>query len=424
MTPTHRIWIAWTLLLNLAWTAPVRADLFARARSATDVSLGQADTSGVTVRGGVNLRTYLGGQTPTLFQTQVNVGGSCGAFDFAASLQQAFGEIPALFEGLIQAILANMPMLILCYASPTLCDLAKHFQSLVNTVIQARYAQCQSIQTAMAAAGLKLRGGQAAQCLEDAQQAGTSLHTALQRCLGSVQQLRSPLGNRTGRVELVKETLQAAGADATTVALARNLLGEVTLTAGGATLGAQQQRPPSSLHARYEQLQTDTATRLRQAAATIATGGTPPQAVWQELSLPGQPLPRAVLEALAALQTDPVRHESYLQKLATGLAIVRLTWEVRELHDQLAAAETVNAQLNDEQRHVLERRLATLQQELARVVQEKETAEKHVLPVLEELLREHAAVQHEATRVGLQVPSAPAPPPTPFRGQVPGGYGY
>lgn len=424
MTRTRRAWIAWTLLGSLAWTAPVRADLFSTARAATNVSLGQADTSGVTVRGGMNLRTYLGGQTPTLFQTQANVGGTCGAFDFAGSLRQAFEEIPALFESLLQAVLANMPMLILCYASPTLCDLAKHFQALVNAVIQARYAQCQSIQTAMAAAGLKLRGGQTAQCLEDAQQAGTPLHTALQRCLGTVEQLRSPLGGRAGQVELVKETLQAAGADATTVALARNLLGEVTLTAGGATLGAQQQRPPSSLHTRYEQLQTDTATQLRQAATAITAGGTPPPAVWQDLSLPGQPLPRAVLDALAALQGDPVRQDTLLQKLATGLALVRLTWEVRELHDQLAAAELVNVQLSDEQRHVLERRLTTLQQELTRVVQEKETAERHVLPVVEALLREHAAVQQEATRIGLQVPPPPAPPPTPFRGQLPGGYGY
>jgi len=424
MTRTRHAWVAWTLLLSLAWTTPVRADLFSTARSATNVSLGQADTSGVTVRGGANLRTYLGGQTPTQFQTQVNVGGSCGAFDFAGSLQQAFDEIPALFESLLQSILANMPMLVLCYASPTLCDLAKHFQALVNAVIQARYAQCQTIQTAMAAAGLKLRGGQTAQCLEDEQQAGTPLNTALQRCLGTVQQLRSPLGGRSGQVELVKETLQAAGADATTVALARNLLGEVTLTAGGATLGAQQQRPPSSLHQRYEQLQTDTATQLRQATTTIAAGSTPPPAVWQDLSLPGQPLPRAALDALAALQADPVRQDTLLQKLATGLALVRLTWEVRELHDQLAAAEIVNAQLTDEQRHVLERRLATLHQELTRVVQEKETAERHVLPVVEELLREHTAVQQEATRIGLQVPTPPAPPPTPFRGQLPSGYGY
>lgn len=424
MTRTHRVGITWTLLLSLAWTAPVQADLFRAARAATDVRLGQADTAGVTLRGGTNLRTYLGGQTPTLFQTQVNVGGSCGAFDFAGSLQQAFDEIPALFEGLIEAALANMPMLILCYASPTLCDLAKHFQALVNTVIQARYAQCQSIQTAMAAAGLKLRGGQTAQCLEDAQQAGAPLHTALERCLSTVQQLRSPLGHRATQVELVKETLQAAGADATTVALARHLLGEVTLSAGGSTLGTQQQRPPSSLHARYEQLQTATATQLRQAAATVASGGTPAPALWQDLSLPGQPLPRAALAALAALQADPVRQDTYLQKLATGLALVRLTWEVRELHDQLAAAETVNAQLSDEQRRLLERRLAALQQELTRVVQAKDTAERHVLPVLEDLLREHATVQQEATRLGLQVPATPAVPPTPFRGQVPIGFGY
>jgi hypothetical protein len=380
--------------------------------------------SGVTVRGGTALRTYLSGQTPTLFQTDVSIGGTCGAFDFTGSLRQAFDEIPTLFENLVRVLLSNMPMLILCYASPTLCDLAKHFQALVNVVLQARYGQCQTIQTAMAAAGLKLRGGQAAQCLEDEQQAGTPLNTALQRCLRNVSGLRSPLGGTAGQVELVKETLQAAGASAATVAIARDLLGEVTLTAGGASLQAQQQRPPSSLHLRYEQLQTATAIQLRQAAATVAAGGMPPLAIWQDLSLPGQPFPRAALTALAALRVDPVRQESYIQKLASGLALTRLTWEVRELHDQLAAAGTVNAQLTDEQRRLLEQRLATLHHELTRLTQEKETTERHVLPVLDALLQEHAAVQHETTRVGLQAPASPAPPPTPFRGQIPAGFGY
>jgi hypothetical protein len=64
-----------------------------------------------------------------------------------------------------------------------------------------------------------------------------------------------------------------------------------------------------------------------------------------------------------------------------------------------------------------------LQQELARVVQQKEVAERHVLPVLEALLAEYAATQAEATRLGLGMPAATTPPPTPFRGQLPGGYG-
>jgi hypothetical protein len=379
----------------------------------------------VTLRGGVDLRTYLNPQTATLFRTDARIGGTCGAFDFGVSLRQTFEEIPALFETLGQALLTNMPMLVLCYASPTLCDLYKHFQSLVNVVLQARYAQCQDIQNAAAAAGLMLRGGESARCLEEEQQQGTSITLALSRCLGDVSRLRSPTGRRAPRVELVREVLEAAGAAPPTVALAQQVFGEVTLTAGGSTLGAQQQRPREGLHRRYETFRETAAVALDEAAMTLATGGTPAEAVLVELTVPGQPMPRATLEALAALRADPVRYESLRQRLAAALAITRLTWEVRELHDQLAAAETVNAHLTDEERRLLERRLGAAQRELERVIQEKETAERHLLPVVETLLAEYAAVQTEAARVGFQAPTREAPP-MPFRrgGQLTAGFGY
>jgi hypothetical protein len=419
-----RRWLLWTLGLLLLGHPVQAQSLFEDARAATPQVFGQSDHTGVTLRGGVDLRTYLSPQTTTLFRTDTRIGGTCGAFDFGASLTQTFEEIPALFEALGQALLANIPMLVLCYTSPTLCDLFKHFQSLVNVVLQARYAQCQGLQNAAAAAGLRLRGGEAARCLEEEQQQGTSLNIALARCLGEVSSIRSPTGGRASQVELVRATLEAAGASPTTVALAQQLVGEVTLSAGGSTLGAQQQRPAESLHRRYETFRETAAVALDDATASLGTGSPPPEAVLVELTVPGQPLPRAALEALAALRSDPVRYESLRQRLAAALAITRLTWEVRELQDQLAAAEVVNAQLTDTERRLLERRLEAARQELDRVVQEKETAERHLLPVVDTLLAEYAAVQTEAARVGFQAPTREGPPvPFPRGGQLTAGFG-
>jgi hypothetical protein len=420
--------VAWTTLACSLWgllsgPSNAHADLFGDARRQTPLTLSHTDTAGVSLRGGLQMQTYLPPQTVTLLQTQAQIGGSCGAFDFYTSLRQTFEEIPELFETAGEALLAQMPMLILCYASPTLCDLYKHFQALVNATLQARYAQCQEIQHAMMAAGLRLRGGESARCLEEQEQQGASLSIALEYCVGGVDSLRSPTGVRSGRVELVKETLEAAGADRTVMDLARSLLGEVTLTAGGRSLGAEAQRPAESLHRRYEDFRISVADRLREAVAALAAGYMPPSGTLQELALPGQPLPHAALQALVALRADQVRYESFLAKLAAGLALTRLTWDVQELHSQLAGAAAVNQQLTEEERHVLQQRLAGLQQELARVVQQKEVAERHVLPVLEALLAEYAATQAEATRLGLGIPAAQTPPPTPFRGQLPGGYG-
>src|SRR5713101_6590262 len=100
-----------TGLLLTALLLPVpraHADLFDTARKAARTDIGQADTTGVSIRGGVNMPTGQAGNT-TLFRTQSQVGGTCGSFDFRGSMQQAFTELPALFESLLQEVLSEMP---------------------------------------------------------------------------------------------------------------------------------------------------------------------------------------------------------------------------------------------------------------------------------------------------------------------------
>src|SRR5688572_24371508 len=163
-----------------------RADLFDTARQAVRTDLGRADSAGVLLRGGAGLDTGLAPQTTTLLRGSASIGGTCGSFDFVASLEQAFDELPEIFEGLLGQVLEGLPMLVLCYVSPTVCDIAKHWQALVNAALQARYAQCQQVQTAMAYAGLRLRGGQTSQCLENEANAGSDLSSAMARCNNDV----------------------------------------------------------------------------------------------------------------------------------------------------------------------------------------------------------------------------------------------
>lgn len=400
----------------------VRADLFDAARRVVRTDLGQADSSGVLLRGGSGLDTGLQGASTTLVRGSANVGGACGSFDFWTSYQQQFEEMPERLEALLYQVLSGLPMLVLCYVSPTQCDMAKHWQALINATIQARYAQCQQVQTAMAYAGLRLRGGQTSQCLETQATAGKDLSSAMAYCNTDVASVRTPAGQQATQMDLVRETLSAAGANQETQQLLRNLVGEVTLNAQGGTLGSRQHRPTHSLLKRYEDHRREAENRLREAVRTIASTGVVPDTLLRDLSVPGQAMPRAALDALAALQRDPVRAESLLNKLATGLGMIRLTWEVHELHGELDAAESVNVQLTDEQRHLLQQRLAALQRELDQVTQKKATIEQHLQPALEALLSEYSAVQQEAARVGLRAPST-TPPRTPYRGQGPTGYG-
>jgi hypothetical protein len=417
-------WGRFVLLAAVALVVPAtaHADLFDTARQAVRTDLGRADMSGVTIRGGASLSSGLSPSSVTLLRGQGQVGGPCGSFDFATSLTQAFDELPDLFEALVGQVLQSVPMLALCYASPTLCDLAKHWQALVNMAVQAKYAQCQQIQMAMAYGGLRLRGGQISQCLEDEVANGRSITEALRTCNGDVTALRTPGGGRAPRVELMQDTLHAAGASPEMQTLARSLLGEVTLSANNGQLGTQQDRPQAAMLQRYEGHRQESDAALRQAIDALRATGQVSDATLQAVSVPGQPLPRAALEALATLQQDPVRYESLLQKLTTGLAITRLTWECTEVQEQLAGAIDANQELTDEQRRLLERRLAALQRGLHHVMAKKEVVERHLQPAVEALLQEYTAVQDSATRAGLRAPTL-VPSATPYRTQQPSGYG-
>ena len=314
-------------------------------------------------------------------------------------------------------------MLALCYASPTLCDLAKHWQALVNMAIQAKYAQCQQIQMAMAYGGLRLRGGQISQCLEDEVQAGRSITEALRTCNGDVH--RPPDARRgpcaPGGAACTRRCTRR-GRRRKLHALARSLLGEVTLMRAMASWAPSTSglRPPccSAMRAIATTPRRPCARRSRNWPAT----GQVSDATLRAVSVPGQPLPRAALDALVTFQQDPTRFDSLVQKLTTGLAITRLTWECHDLQDQLAASTEANQELTDEQRRLLEKRLEGLQRDLSQVIAKKEVLERHLQPALEALLTKYTAVQDSATRAGLRAP-AQGTPVMPYRTQSPAGYG-
>lgn len=408
--------LLWGLLAPpLAWP-----DAFSDARQAVRITVGQSDLSGFSMRGGAALTIGVPPGNAVLLRGSATVGKPCSGFDFATSMQQAFEEIPELLEGLIQQLIANMPMLVLCYTSPTLCDLAKNFQNLINMLIQSRYAQCNQIQVGMAYSGLRLRGGQIGHCLESEANAGTPLSTAMQRCTAGMSQLRLPSGLMGDQMSLVQDTLQAAGATTEIQTLAGALLGDVTMRTGNGGLSVAQTRPRGAMLARYEQHRLDTSATLHEAVEELRTTGTVSPLVLQTLAVPGQPLPRVALDALVALRSDPARYENHVQKLATNLSVTRLTWECGELQDQLAGSIEGNQHLSAEERLLLERRLTALDRELKAVIAKKDVIEQHMQPALDALLREYTQVQAVATEAGLSAPR-PAAAAMPFGTQAPSG---
>jgi hypothetical protein len=421
MRSVHMLFTAWLGCLAVLTPTMSYADLFDTARQAIRTDLGRADTSGVSIRGGVGLATGQQPGTTTLLRGQASTGGTCGSFDFKTSITQAFEELPGMFEALLGEALQELPMLVLCYTSPSVCDLAKHFQSLVNFAVQAKYAQCQQIQQAMSYGGARLRGGTISQCLEDEANAGHSISVAMKTCTGSAQSVRGPDGTNRVEVNLVQDTLAAAGVSTETQTLAKSLLGEITLRANDGQLASTHSTTQAALLARYETHRQSADTALRTAVQEVQATGTISDATLRAVSAPGQPLPRVALDALVALQKDQLRSESMIGKLSTGLAITTLTWECTDLQAQLTAATDANSHLTDEERRLLERRYQSLRQDLAAVMAKKDATEKHLQPAIDALLSEYTAVQSVATKAGLRAPTVTSPP-MPYQQQAPSGY--
>jgi hypothetical protein len=273
----------------------------------------------------------------------------------------------------------------------------------------------------MAYGGLRLRGGTIAQCLEDEANAGHSISVALRTCNGATTGLRLPSGANGPEVNLIQDTLAAAGATTETQTLAKALLGEVTLRANNGQLGSDHNRPQAAMLAQYEAHRQTSDAALRAAVQELRDTGQVSDASLRAVSVPGQAMPKAALDALRLLQQDPVRYESLLGKLSTGLAVTQLTWQCQELQEQLTAATDANTHLTDEEKRLLEKRYEALRRDLAAVVHKKEVLESHLQPAIDALLREYNAVQDVATRAGLRAPRV-STPHMPYRRQMPSGY--
>jgi hypothetical protein len=412
--------LAATWLLSLLWTVSGHAELFEMARQAIRTDVTQMDATGVNVRGGFHLTTGQSPQNQTLFRGQASTGGTCGAFDFRGSMQQALEELPEMMTALLMDVGQALPLLAICYLEPTWCDNIKHWQAYLNAAINARYAQCQSIQNAMAYGGLRLRGGATSQCLEEATGRGEPIAVALRQCEADLTTIRRPDGTQGVEANLVRDTLAAAGAPEETLTLANSLLGEVTLQSGEGRLRTQSRYPQATMLAYYEAHKAEVDAKLRSAIEEYQASGRVSNQTLQAISVPGKPTPPVAVETLAFLQADSARYEALLGKLTTQQAIVRLTWDCHELEERLRSSVDGNQHLTDEARRLLESQVKVMQQNLLHMSQKAEAAAK-LDPVFDELLRTYTAMQAMATQAGIHTPAL-STSQGPYRRQTPIGY--
>ena len=143
------------------------------------------------------------------------------------------------------------------------------------------------------------------------------------------------------------------------------------------------------------------------------------------MSLPGMAMPDAVLRAVYDIgQSDPAAYNDYMGKLASNIALVKLSWKVNQTRDELEDGAINNPDLDEAEQEILKLRLARLMRESERFIREKETAERHVLPVMREVLAHRQEQLNKVAGAALIADSDTSQQANRFGLQNPLGYGY
>jgi hypothetical protein len=338
---------------------------------------------------------------------RVEAGGSggCGITDFVGEFTAMFSTqaLESYFEGLIGTAIASAPLVLLCYASPTLCDAYKHFKQMASEILSLRSGECRAVEQAAQSLGTSLNRQQQLACIDERIAAGEPSWVALDACKaeGRTTTLNYLL-QRVSDFSVVESALQAVGADPEAAAFARALLGDVRFGSGRwaaepATVQAAEALWGTTFERYVEQLTA--------AVETVGGGGRLGAGEIAAISVPGVPLSEPVLARLAVLA--PAERRIAIQKLATALTLARLEYLIQTTEDQLRQAAAHPSQTP--QRAALEERIEALHRAQARLRALKQNADgmNEVLGAIESAARAYKrrTVDHTTPRG----PTTPAP---------------
>ena len=437
-----RIWITALLAFLLAGIAlPAWADLFDDALDAlsnNNLQAASLDHLGQALRGGLaaGYPQYTPGPTP-LHGFAIST--PCGSFSFGQGLvdnlagmldpSAVIAGIQTTATNLIGAAISQLPMVGLCYAAPTMCDIVKYLQDLVNEIIQFKGLSCSQAETLLTGLGGKLRRHVETECVGARLRSGMTIDRAQAACLGSTAggvTDHAPPGFADGNSRLIEDTLTRAGAEDEIKDFATDLLGEVEVRGdadGGIDLDIRA--PRKRLHDEYQIERQQMVNEINDSVNIVGAGNPLPADKRKQASLPGMAMPDAVLRGLWDIrEVDPAAYNDYLAKMGGAFAMLKMSWKVNETRDLLEEGKIGNTQLSDAEMQIMEARLNRLERERDRFIGEKELMERHALPIMREVLAHRREQQERATGGALVAGADSGVAANRFGVQLPLGYGY
>ena len=134
-------------------------------------------------------------------------------------------------------------------------------------------------------------------------------------------------------------------------------------------------------------------------------------------------MPDGILDGMYEIrQADPATYQQYVRKLSGVFALLKMSWRINETRDKLEEGMLDNPRLGGAEQEVLEIRLARLERERDRFIGEKEQMERHVLPVLQEIVRDYRERQIGAAEAIMGIGKDTGTTGNQFGAQTPMGY--
>ena len=437
-----RRWIT-AVLTFLFLLSPMSAwaDLFddaLQALSNNNIEAASLDHLGQALRGGLaaGYPQYTPGPTPL---HGFDISTPCGSFSFGQGLvdnltgmldpSAVISGIQTTATNLIGAAISQLPMVGLCYAAPTMCDIVKYLQDLVNEIIQFKGLSCSQAETMLTGLGGKLRRQVETECVGRGLRSGLTVDRAQAACLGSTAAgvtEHAPAGRTDGNSRLIEDTLIRADASQEIIIFANDLLGEVQIQGdadGGIDLDIQA--PGKRLHDEYQIERQQMVNEINDSVNIVGPGNALPADKRKLVSLPGMGMPDAVLRGMWDIQqSDPAAYNDYLAKLGGTFAMLKLSWKVNETRDLLEEGKIANSQLSDAEMEIMAARLNRLMRERDRLIGEKELMERHALPVMRAILTDQRRLQQESTGAAVIAGVDTGTAGNSFGAQSAMGYGY
>lgn len=348
-----------------------------------------ADDSGFVYRGGIALRDPLGVAAKQGQIVDLRLEGPrdlCGMQGLWGNYQALFNLefIEDAFVGLVNNVAEAAIWAAFCSAEPVLCDLVKHMRAMARTNLNARLAQCHTVQNAAATYGRTIWEESHKQCLEEKKAQGLAIDQAMEACGAKTLPLVDYLGKKVERLEVVGAALDTVGASDETKTLAKDILGEVTFSAGGET--TRTGHGVGRVAAKYEQLADDKEREVLEILNRLHESGTVTQEDLDRLSTPSLPMTPRHLLTLARLPNGD-RHVAAL-RLARALAMHRLMTQVKAVQEYLQAARKTPG--GEPKAQALEVELRDLDRQLDTLARHKQLEEEFVVSPMLAVIKEQA----------------------------------